>query len=113
MMRNCVIGILGTVVQEVLTSEDLSADQKTKRDECLACLIDHILDTNAYVRSKTLQVWQTLCTEGAVPLAIQNVLLEATIHRLDDKSAIVRKYGFQLLRTLLQCNPFAGEVIDR
>ncbi|XP_046412431.1 condensin complex subunit 1 [Neodiprion fabricii] len=109
LMRNCVIGILGTIVKEILTSEDLSEDQKTTRDECLENLMDHLLDTNAFVRSKTLQVWQYLCTEGAVPLVNQNALLTAVIHRLNDKNAIVRKYAFQLLRTLLQCNPFAGK----
>lgn len=112
MMRNCVIGILGTVVNKFRESENLSADQKSKRDDCLDNILEHFLDANAYVRSKVLQVCQNLCSDGAVPLAAQNDLLKATIFRLDDKSAIVRKYAFQLLRTMLQCNPLAGEVIE-
>ncbi|XP_012269629.2 condensin complex subunit 1 isoform X1 [Athalia rosae] len=109
LMRNCVLGILGTIVKDILTSENLSNEQRMKRDECLDNLMEHILDSNAFVRAKALQVWQNLCAEGAVPLANQNVLLEATILRLDDKGASVRKYAFQLLKTLLQCNPFAGK----
>lgn len=109
-IRNCVIGVLGIVVQKALTGEDLTNEQKEQRDECLNNLEDHILDCNAYVRSKVLQVWQRLCCNGAVPLARYGKLLAATALRLEDKSANVRKQALQLLRTMLQSNPFAGEV---
>ncbi|XP_071628166.1 condensin complex subunit 1 isoform X2 [Temnothorax longispinosus] len=109
-MRNCVIGILGAVVQKALTGEDLTDEQKEQRDECLDNLEEHMLDCNAYVRSKVLQVWQHLCREGAVPLARHGKLLACTALRLEDKSANVRKQALQLLRTLLQSNPFAGKL---
>ncbi|XP_018316818.1 condensin complex subunit 1 isoform X2 [Mycetomoellerius zeteki] len=109
-MRNCVIGILGAVVQKALTGEDLTDEQKDQRNECLDNLEDHILDCNAYVRSKVLQTWQHLCCEGAVPLARHGKLLAHTALRLEDKSANVRKQALQLLRTLLQSNPFAGKL---
>lgn len=109
-MRNCVIGVLGAVVQKALTGEDLTDEQKNQRDECLDNLEDHMLDCNAYVRSKVLQIWQYLCCESAVPLARHGKLLACTAFRLEDKSANVRKQALQLLRTLLQSNPFAGKV---
>lgn len=109
-MRNCVIGVLGIVVQKALTGEDLTNEQKEQRDECLNNLEDHILDCHAYVRSKVLQVWQRLCCNGAVPLTRYGKLLAATALRLEDKSANVRKQALQLLRAMLQSNPFAGEV---
>lgn len=109
-MRNCVIVILGAVVQKALTSEDLTEEQKEQRDDCLNSLDEHILDSNAYVRSKVLQTWQHLCCEGAVPLARYGNLLAATALRLEDKSANVRRQALQLLRALLQSNPFAGKV---
>jgi len=109
-MRNCVIGVLGVVVQKALTGEDLTEEQKEKRDECLDNLEEHILDCNAYVRSKVLHTWQNLCCEGAVPLTRHGKLLAATVLRLEDKSANVRKQALQLLRTLLQSNPFAGKL---
>ncbi|XP_077268187.1 CAP-D2 condensin subunit isoform X3 [Temnothorax americanus] len=109
-MRNCVIGILGAVVQKALTGEDLTDEQKEQRDECLDNLEEHMLDCNAYVRSKVLQVWQHLCREGAVPLARHGKLLACTALRLEDRSANVRKQALQLLRTLLQSNPFAGKL---
>ncbi|KAI4480327.1 hypothetical protein M0804_010325 [Polistes exclamans] len=109
-MRNCAIGIIGTVVLKVLTNDDLAQKQKEQRDECLHCLFEHLLDYNSYVRSKVLHVWQNLSNEGAIPLAIQGKLLSACISRLKDKSANVRKQALQLLRTLLQGNPFAAKL---
>ncbi|XP_011062247.1 PREDICTED: condensin complex subunit 1 isoform X2 [Acromyrmex echinatior] len=109
-MRNCVIGILGAMVQKTLTGEDLTDKQKDQRDECLDNLEEHMLDCNAYVRSKVLQTWQRLCCEGAVPLTRHGKLLAYTALRLEDKSANVRKQALQLLRTLLQSNPFAGKL---
>ncbi|XP_011702254.1 PREDICTED: condensin complex subunit 1 isoform X2 [Wasmannia auropunctata] len=109
-MRNCVIGVLGAVVQKALTGEDLTDEQKEQRDECLDNLEEHILDCNAYVRSKVLHIWQRLCCEGAVPLARHGKLLACAALRLEDKSANVRKQALQLLRTLLQSNPFAGKL---
>ncbi|XP_076302628.1 condensin complex subunit 1-like [Lasioglossum baleicum] len=109
-MRNCVISIIREVVQKALTGDDLTQQQKDQRDECLNNLEEHILDNNAYVRSKVLQVWQHLCCEGAIPLARQGRLLAATALRLEDKSAIVRKQALQLMRALLQGNPFAAKL---
>ncbi|XP_076685668.1 CAP-D2 condensin subunit isoform X2 [Andrena cerasifolii] len=109
-MRNCTISTLGAVVEKALTGDDLTQEQKDHRDECLNSLEEHILDTNAYVRSKVLQVWQRLCCEGAIPLARQGRLLAATALRLEDKSAHVRKQALQLVRALLQANPFAAKL---
>lgn len=110
-MRNCAIGVMGLVVANVLKGEDLSAENRAKRDECLENLEEHILDCNAYVRSKVLQTWQKLCCEGAIPLSRQNNLVKATVLRLEDKSANVRRQALQLLRAVLQSNPFAAKVI--
>ncbi|XP_043285102.1 condensin complex subunit 1 isoform X2 [Venturia canescens] len=109
-MRNCVLGVLGAAVLGALTGDDLDDKKKEQRDDCLRNLEEHILDCNAYVRSKCLQIWQRLCCQGAVPLQRQCSLLNATALRLEDKSANVRKQALQLLRALLQGNPFAAKL---
>ncbi|XP_078041894.1 CAP-D2 condensin subunit [Augochlora pura] len=109
-MRNCTITVLGAVIQKALTGDDLNEEQKSLRDECLNNLQDHIQDCNAYVRSKVLQTWQHLCCERAIPLARQGKLLAVTALRLEDKSANVRRQALQLLRALLQANPFAAKL---
>lgn len=109
-MRNCVLGVVGDVVIGALTAEKLDEATRTRRDECLSMLEEHLLDSNAYVRSKVLQVWQRLCCQGAIPLARQGTLLNAVAMRLEDKSANVRKQALQLFRASLQGNPFAAKV---
>ncbi|XP_034178146.2 condensin complex subunit 1-like isoform X3 [Osmia lignaria lignaria] len=109
-MRICIINILGVIVEKILTGDELTQEQKNQRDECLNILEEHILDVNAYVRSKVLQIWQHLCCEGAIPLAKQGKLLAATALRLEDKSTIVRKQALQLIRALVQGNPFAAKL---
>ncbi|XP_014212154.1 condensin complex subunit 1, partial [Copidosoma floridanum] len=109
-MRNCAIGVMGLMVANVLTGENLSPEKRDLRDECLDNLEEHILDCNAYVRSKVLQTWQKLCCEGAIPLSRQNRLLKASVLRLEDKSANVRKQALTLLRAVLQSNPFASKM---
>lgn len=105
--------VLSVLIISALTSEDLSDEKKDKRDECLDYLEDHILDNNAYVRSKVLQVWQRLCTESAIPVNRQTQLLVAVVKRLEDKSANVRKQALQLIRALLEGNPFAAKVMTK
>ncbi|XP_058809169.1 condensin complex subunit 1 [Phymastichus coffea] len=109
-MRNCAIGVMGVIVAKVLTGEELPPEKRIIRDECLDNLEEHILDSNAYVRSKVLQTWQRLCCDGAIPLSRQNSLLKASVLRLEDKSANVRKQALQLLRAILQSNPFASKM---
>ncbi|KAL7299993.1 hypothetical protein TKK_0007307 [Trichogramma kaykai] len=109
-MRNCAIGVMGLVVSTSLTGEELATDKRALRDECLDNLEEHILDSNAYVRSKVLQTWQKLCCDGAIPLSRYNGLLKNTVLRLDDKSANVRKQALQLLRAVLQSNPFTSKM---
>lgn len=109
-MRNCTICIIREIVQKALTGDDLTQEQKVQRDDCLNNLEEHILDVNAFVRSKVLQVWQHLCCEGAIPVSRQGRLLAHTVLRLEDKSAVVRKYALQLIRALLQGNPFAAKL---
>ena len=110
-MRNCAIGVMGIVVANVnVNNPDITPEKRVIRDECLDNLEEHILDCNAYVRSKVLQTWQKLCCEGAVPVSRQNRLLKAAVQRLEDKSANVRKHALQLLRAVLQSNPFTAQV---
>lgn len=55
MMRNCVLGVLGEVVHGSLSKEHLSEEQKETRDIFLEHLEEHLIDTNATVRSKVLR----------------------------------------------------------
>lgn len=51
-MRNCVLEIMGDVVIQILSSEAMDDQQRETRNMFLDHLQDHLLDNNAYVRSK-------------------------------------------------------------
>ncbi|XP_034947565.1 condensin complex subunit 1 [Chelonus insularis] len=107
-MRNCAIEVIGHIIIGCFKDDKLSKDQKEIRDECFEHLLNHRLDINTYVRSKVFQTWQKLISEFAVPMQQLVLILKATIPHLNEKSSIMRKQALQLIRVLLQCNPFSG-----
>ncbi|XP_031564431.1 condensin complex subunit 1-like [Actinia tenebrosa] len=109
-MRNGVLGAMGEIVLKVLSSGELDDNAKNLRDQFLDKLEAHLHDTNAYVRSKALQIWLQLCNNMAIPLPRQQHLLELVIGRLHDKSSSVRKYAVQLLKCFLVNNPFGAKL---
>lgn len=109
-MRICVVGVLGEIVLNVLTKENLDENLKKMRDEYLDCLEEHIHDVNAFVRTKVLHIWQKLCIGKAIPISRTNRLLELVIGRLYDRSTNVKKQAVHLIKELLERNPFCGQV---
>lgn len=109
-MRICVLGVLGEIVHTTLTKENLDEDLKKMRDEFLESLEDHIHDSNAFVRTKVLQVLQKLCLAKAIPISRTNRMLKLTVGRLNDKSTNVKKQAVHLIKCLLEGNPFSGDV---
>lgn len=51
-MRNCVLEIMGEVLIQILSSESMDEQLRTTRNAFLDHIQDHLLDNNAYVRSK-------------------------------------------------------------
>jgi len=109
-MRKCVLGVMGEIVTRVLSGEQLDENGRDDRDSFLDCLEDHMHDVHAHVRSHVLQIWGKLCQEKSIPLARQHRVLELGCGRLQDKSSNVRKAAVQLLKTLLESNPFAAKL---
>ena len=81
-MRKCVLAVLGEIVARVLSKEELTEADRDDRDSFLDCLMDHIHDVHAHVRSHVLQIWARLCTKKCIPLSRQHMLLELTTGRL-------------------------------
>lgn len=46
------LSMMGSLVLRVLSKEELDDKSKDLRDNCLDCLEDHLMDVNAFVRSK-------------------------------------------------------------
>ncbi|XP_015126345.1 condensin complex subunit 1 [Diachasma alloeum] len=111
-MRNCAINVLGVVIIKALTGENLTSEQRAKRNECFDRLEAHTRDINTYVRSKVFQVLQKLCCEQAIPVDRFASIIRMTVSHLREKAATVRKQALVLLRVLLEGHPF-NSFIDK
>nr|CAD7396941.1 unnamed protein product [Timema poppensis] len=109
-MRNCVLTVMSEIVLKVLTSENLDNASLKNRNFFLQKLQEHLLDVNAFVRSKALQLWLKLCREHAIPIAWHGPLLTCVVDRLHDKSSNVKKFAVQVLTAFLEGNPFAAKL---
>ncbi|KAI5712270.1 hypothetical protein M8J75_007065 [Diaphorina citri] len=110
LMRNCTLTIVTELLINVYKREDLSDEAKEQRDEYLNVLLDHMHDVHTFVRTKVLQLFQRLVLDKAIPVAFTLKLLERAIGRLMDKSSNVVKYTVQLLKTMIESNPFAAKL---
>ncbi|KAH9513584.1 Condensin complex subunit 1 [Bulinus truncatus] len=102
-LRNGVLGMLGEILIKFLTKDNLDDKMRAARDNYFDKLKTHIIDVNAFVRSKVLQIWQNIITEG-------ESLMTSVVGRLHDKSSIVRRHALQLVTALLKSNPFAAKL---
>jgi len=108
LIRNSIIYIYGEIIIKVLNQEATAKDLKLKkmRNELLDTLCEHLHDSNALVRSKTLQTWRRICVEKALPLNYMNEVMKRCVGRMEDIASSVRKSAFQLLCDLIRNNPY-------
>lgn len=109
-MRNCVLEIMGEVLVQILSSETMNEELRETRNIFLDHLHDHLLDTNAYVRSKSLKVWQRLAQEKSIPISSFGSLLKDVVERLHDSSWTVVRSAVQLVKSILENNPFGAKM---
>jgi condensin complex subunit 1 len=108
-MRNAVLHAIGYTLIELsrmIQRERTETALKT-REALLQIMRERVNDVNAFTRSKVLQVWAILCDNDAIPKKTQPAVVQLATVRLEDKSAQVRKSAIQLLRALVQKNPYA------
>ena len=80
------------------------------REELLDLLIERSHDVNSFTRGAVLRVWSTLIENEAVPVSRLGSVAEVSVDRLCDKTAVVRKAAIALMTTLLDYNPFSGDL---
>ena len=83
-------------------------DAATTVDTLVGVLESRILDVSSYARAKVLQTLGPLFAARAVPLRRFHAIAEKTVGRLCDRTAQVRRAAAQLLRTIVQFNPYSG-----
>lgn len=113
-IRNALVGVLGKLVAKAFNDAEGEVSSKSIRlrtkQAMLEILLERCRDVSAYTRSRVLQVWAELCEEHAVSIGLWNEVAAVAAGRLEDKSAIVRKYALNLLIMMLQHNPFGPQL---
>lgn len=114
LMRNAILMIMGEIVVKVLDQASTNGDlaKKQMRNELLDTLCEHIHDSNAITRSKSLQIWRKICDENCMPLHYQNEIMKRCVGRMEDVASTVRKSAFQLLCDLIKKNPYGIQSIQ-
>ncbi|XP_071720680.1 condensin-1 complex subunit CAP-D2 [Rutidosis leptorrhynchoides] len=113
-IRNALVGVLGKLVAKAFNDIEGEVSSKSIRlrakQAMLEILLERARDVSAYTRSRVLQVWVELCEEHCLSIGLWNEVAVVAAGRLEDKSAIVRKYALNLLIMMLQHNPFGPQL---
>ncbi|XP_059490224.1 condensin complex subunit 1 [Neocloeon triangulifer] len=111
-LRTGMLEATKNLLMHIYASGNLTDKQTTERDALLEILELHLLDTNAFARSKTLQAWTSLCEAEVIPAKLLLRTIEKIAQMTLDKSSYVRKDAIRFLKTCLEHNPFSGN-LDR
>lgn len=109
LMRNAILNILGQLIVKKLSANQMTSEERERRDEFLDLLQDHIFDNTGWTRSSALKEWTKICIANAIPITRQENLLKIVVGRLRDKSCYVRKAAVQFLTQFLLHNPFGAK----
>lgn len=80
------------------------------RDTLLDVMQQRAYDVHSYSRAAVLRAWVSLAGATAIPVSRLPATTSLAIDRLMDKASIVRKTSAQLLRSLLENNPFGPRI---
>ena len=80
------------------------------RDSMLDIIVERTHDINYYTRAQVLKIWSSLLDSNAVPVRRYGTVCEIALDRLVDKTASVRKNAVSLLSSLIENNPFSGDL---
>ncbi|KAK0550127.1 condensin complex non-SMC subunit Cnd1 [Tilletia horrida] len=120
-MRNALIEILGILIQELSTSDDVEMNASNGEEEqgprpeearkkqvetFFQLLFQRFLDLNSYVRSKLLTVLSKLCELPTKFPRQRQRMTDLVIRAFEDKSSTVRKNAIGLLTKLILTHPY-------
>ncbi|KAJ7844392.1 non-SMC mitotic condensation complex subunit 1-domain-containing protein [Mycena olivaceomarginata] len=108
-MRIGVVEVIGAIIQDLADAEeDESSDgpQKKQINGLYDILLERMLDTSSYVRTKVLGVLSRLCDMKSKFPKQRLAVTQAAVGALEDKVATVRKSAAALIVKLLLTHPY-------
>ncbi|XP_050420511.1 condensin complex subunit 1 [Adelges cooleyi] len=112
-MRICVLSVLKELIIHVLNNDELDELGRKTRDDYLSIIQDHLLDINAYVRSKALQLLTAIINADCLPKQMYKEILNCAEEKLSDKSSYVTKSAINLTKTLIRLNPYSSDFTEK
>merc|ERR1712078_94370 len=115
-LRCAVVTALSRVIRHKFQSEAEEAPgvDTTRNVHNIAAqldlLVQRVHDTAVHVRTRALQGLEFLASEMALPLGHWVLAAQLATERLEDKGSLTRKAALQLLRALMQKQPFGGQL---
>lgn len=91
-------------------NESSPGNLEKSRSALLDILQERSHDVSSYTRSAVLKAWIRLAHAQSIPVERILPVTVMAIDRLQDKTVMVRKQSLQLLTTLLENNPFMGDL---
>ncbi|UJR35385.1 hypothetical protein I4U23_028142 [Adineta vaga] len=95
-----------SVIEKLLSSDDLDDGQRKMRDDLLQILREHVSDITAFVRQHCLQLWTSLVQQKKVPVRQYIRAFELGLDRLRDSACAVRKDAVTLVMHMVLNNPY-------
>jgi hypothetical protein len=95
-----------SVIEKLLSSDDLDDGQRKMRDDLLQILREHVSDVTAFVRQHCLQLWTSLVQQKKVPVRQYIRAFELGLDRLRDSACAVRKDAVNLVMHMVLNNPY-------
>lgn len=110
-MRICVLTVMTEILLAYASKGEGNLDEAAKEQRTLFMdlMEEHLLDCNAFVRAKLLNLWQKLVETKSLPKQRVLSLFGSTVQRVRDKSSVVSKNAIQLLRTIFEHHRFLVE----
>ncbi|KZT24887.1 hypothetical protein NEOLEDRAFT_1156610 [Neolentinus lepideus HHB14362 ss-1] len=108
-MRMAMVEIIGCLIRELASSEDLSTDANQAQKQIHGLydlLLDRTLDLSSYVRTKVFAVLAKLCDLPVKFPKQRLAITRAAVGALEDKASGVRKNAIALLVKLILTHPY-------
>ncbi|CAF4231860.1 unnamed protein product, partial [Rotaria sordida] len=105
-IRVAALTALCSVIEKLLSSNDLDDGQIKMRDNLLKILREHVHDETGFIRQHCLQLWTSLVIEKKVPVTQYLEVFELGLARLIDIDCVVRKDAVTLVMHMILNNPY-------